>query len=42
MRRVLRHWCWRARHIAEWEEEMLAHGRIDFDTHMSSFTEKRF
>jgi DDE superfamily endonuclease len=32
------------RHIAEWEEEdkMLAHGRIDFDAHMSRFTEKRF
>jgi hypothetical protein len=31
------------RRIAEWEEEvMLAHGRIDFDAHMSRFTEKRF
>jgi hypothetical protein len=30
-------------HIAEWEgEEMLAHGRIDFDADMSRFTEKRF
>jgi hypothetical protein len=30
------------RHIAEWEqEEMLAHGRLDFDAHMSRFTEKR-
>jgi hypothetical protein len=29
--------------IAEWEEEViLAHGRIDFDAHMSRFTEKCF
>jgi hypothetical protein len=31
------------RHIAEWdEEEMMAHGRIDFDAHMSRFMERRF